>query len=334
MPLESIVILHNNLMSLSKRHPERQELIENFAKGFGVSVSTIRRALREYTKPSLVKRSDFNLPRTISPVEMKQYCELIAALKIRTTNKKGRHISTGKALWILENHGVEIEGRKILIPKGLLTTSTINRHLKRQGFSGKNLWIEPVVVHFQAEKSNDCWQVDFTFSELKRLRRDHSNEGGKIGMEKQLLLASAVDDRSGVCYQEYFLSDGENVLMALQFLFNAMSVKKQKDFPFQGIPGMLYIDNGPISKSLVFRRVMELLGIQVQTHLPKNGDGRRTTARSKGKVERPFRTIQDNLETLYHFHQPQNLEEANQWLWTYLKKYNAMPHRTQDHSRL
>jgi hypothetical protein len=29
---------------------------------------------------------------------MEQYCELIAALKVRTSNKKGRHLSTGEAI--------------------------------------------------------------------------------------------------------------------------------------------------------------------------------------------------------------------------------------------
>jgi hypothetical protein len=113
-----------------------------------------------------------------------------------------------------------------------------------------------------------------------------------------------------------------------------MSAKKQKNFPFQGIPKALYIDNGPIAKSLLFRRVMEQLGIQVLTHLPQGNDGRRTTSRSKGKVERPFRTIQDGFETLYHFHKPQTLEEANDWLWNYLGHYNTMPHRSEEHSRL
>jgi hypothetical protein len=42
--------------------------------------------------------------------------------------------------------------------------------------------------------------------------------------------------------------------------------------------------------------------------------GRRVTARSKGKVERPFRTVKEAHETLYHFHTPQNEAEANLWL--------------------
>jgi hypothetical protein len=38
---------------------------------------------------------------------------------------------------------------------------------------------------------------------------------------------------------------------------------------------------------------MDYLEIDVQTHLPRGHDGRRTTARAKGKVERPFRTVKE-----------------------------------------
>ena len=41
---------------------------------------------------------------------------------------------------------------------------------------------------------------------------------------------------------------------------------------------------------------MESLGIEVITHMPADSDGNRTTARSKGKVERPFRTVNEAHE--------------------------------------
>jgi hypothetical protein len=80
--------------------------------------------------------------------------------------------------------------------------------------------------------------------------------------------------------------------------------------------------------------VMEYLGVQVVTHMPAGSDGRRVTARSKGKVERPFRTIKEAHETLYHFHQPQTEAEANLWLHRHLLNYNDQSHRTEAHSRL
>ena len=51
-----------------------------------------------------------------------------------------------------------------------------------------------------------------------------------------MALAGVTDDRSGVCYQEYHLVKGEDAMTALLFLFNAMSPKKDKSCPFQGIP--------------------------------------------------------------------------------------------------
>lgn len=329
LPTEVIVSLYNQLASLSAKNPNRKLLIEETAQAFNVSLSTVRRALKNYRQPRSIERSDYNHPRKISRDEMFLYCELIAALKIRSTNRKGKQLSTPRAIDILENHGIDLEGRRIKSPKGLLTKPTVNRYLKRLGLTSKNFLCEPVVSRFQATYSNECWQLDFTPSELKYL------PDGTKAMEKQsLLLASIVDDRSGVMYQEYHLSEGENVLMALRFLFNAMSPKPHQGFSCQGIPSMIYLDNGSVAKSLVFQRVCRQLGIEIRTHIPAGKDGRRTTARSKGKVERAFNTVQNQLETLYHFHKPSSLEEANNWLWNYLINYNSLSHRHEKHSRL
>jgi hypothetical protein len=137
---------------------------------------------------------------------------------------------------------------------------------------------------------------------------------GRIGGNPLLILYSVVNDRSGVCYQEYHCVYGEDVTAALRLLFNAMTAKPSDGCPFQGIPEMIYTDNGPIAKSHVFQNVMECLGMKLATHIPAGKDGRRVTARSKGKVERPFRTVKEAYQTLYHFHEPENEVEANLWL--------------------
>jgi len=328
LPTEVIVGLYHQLSNLSAKNPNRKLLIQETAQVFNVSLSTVRRTLKNYCEPRSIQRSDYNRPRKISREEMLSYCEVIAALKIRSTNKKGKQLSTPRAIWILENHGVDLEDKRIILPKGLLTKPTVNRYLKRLGLISKNFLCQPVVVRFQATYSNECWQLDFTPSDLKHLPSNNT------GDKQSLLLASVVDDRSGMMYQEYHLSEGENVLMALRFLFNAMSPKPQKHLPFQGIPAMIYLDNGPVAKSLVFQRVCKQLGIEIRTHMPSGKDGRRITARSKGKVERAFNTVQSQLETLYHFHKPSSLEEANSWLWNYLAHYNSLPHRYEQHSRL
>jgi len=75
------------------------------------------------------------------------------------------------------------------------------------------------------------------------------------------------------------------------------------------------------------------LGIAWQTHMAAGKDGTRVTARSKGKMERPFSTVKEAHETLYHFHKPETEAQANTWLLRYLMRYNDQQHRSPSHSR-
>ena len=38
---------------------------------------------------------------------MERFCELVAAIKLRTTNLKNRHLSTGRTIELLVEHGIE-----------------------------------------------------------------------------------------------------------------------------------------------------------------------------------------------------------------------------------
>lgn len=209
---------------------------------------------------------------------------------------------------------------------------TVNRYLSLLRLDQPHLLREPPAVRFQAEHSNDCWQFDMSPSDLKRIDKPEWIDPAKG--EPILMLFSVVDDRSGVGYQEYRCVYGEDAESALRFLFNTMAAKADAAFPFQGRPKMIYLDNGPVAKSRVFQNVMLALGIEWMTHIPAGKDGTRTTARSKGKVERPFRTVKEAHETLYHFHKPETEKQANEWLMRYLLRYNDQDHRSEKHSRL
>jgi hypothetical protein len=58
---------------------------------------------------------------------MEYYCELIAALKVRTSNKKARHLSTGEAIRLIEEFRVETPGGLSKAQKSLFKTTTVNR---------------------------------------------------------------------------------------------------------------------------------------------------------------------------------------------------------------
>jgi hypothetical protein len=322
--------LDRQLLGLPRRSSERRLIIREMAAFYGVSESNLYRALRSHLRPKAVRRSDRGLPRVLPREEMERYCELIAAVKLRTSNKKGRCLSTGETIRLLEGFGVETPEGLVKIYPGVLKRSTVNRYLQQWGFDKQSWTRQPAAVRFQAEHSNECWQFDLSPSDLKQIKAPPWLRADRAA--PTLMLFSVVDDRSGVAYQEYRCVYGEDVEAGLRFLFNAMSEKT--GFPFQGIPQMIYTDNGPIAKSRVFQQVMRYLKIELRTHLPAGGDGRRVTAWSKGKVERPFRTVKEMHETLYHFHEPSTEEEANAWLMNFLLRYNSIQHRSEPHSRI
>ena len=216
--------------------------------------------------------------------------------------------------------------------QGLLRKSTVDAYLQQLRLDQPRLHQQPIAVRFQAEHSNDCWQFDISPSDLKHIDKPERVDPAKG--QPTLALFSVVDDRSGTAFVEYRCIYGEDAESALRFLFNAMAPKADMENPFQGRPKMIYLDNGPVAKSRVFQNVMQALDIAWQTHIPAGKDGRRVTARSKGKVERPFRTVKEAHETLYHFHKPETEKEANEWLSRYLVRYNGQRHRSEPHSRL
>ena len=329
---EVLIDLHRRIENLPARDAARREIIKQASDLYGVSESTLYRQLSQVKKPKSVQRSDANRPRNIPEDKMMQYCEIIAALKIRTTNKNGRHISTVTALDVLESTGVDSEYGFIKLPKGLLNKATVNRYLALYGLDKSNLIKHAPAVRFQAKHSNECWQFDLSPSDLKSVDEPIWYDKSK-GLPI-LMLYSIVDDRSGVCYQQYRNVHGEDAGNALRFLFDAMAPKDDPDMPFHGIPNVIYMDNGPIAKSTVFQNVMRFLGIEIKIHMPDNKDKRRKTARSKGKVERAFRTVKECHEVLYHLREPKNEIEANGMLSDYLIKYNDHQHRAEPHSRM
>ena len=205
-------------------------------------------------------------------------------------------------------------------PEGLLHKTTVNRYLQLWGYDHARMTRAPAAVRFEARTSNALWQFDISPSDLQEIQQPTWIDRDRRGLPI-LMLFSVADDRSAAAYQGYRCVYGENAESGLRFLFNAMAPKDETGQAVQGIPEALYLDNGPIAGSGVFNTVVERLGVRVMTHVPAGRDGRRPTARSKGKVERPFRTVKEAHETLYHFHKPETEAAANAWLSRYIDRY-------------
>src|SRR3546814_9021887 len=132
-PGEALIDLRRRLSLLPPRDPGRTEIIARAAEAYGISIWTLYRALRELNRPKSVRRSDHGATRVAPQAEMERYAEIVAALKIRTTNKKGRHVSTARAIEFLETDGVETPEGLVKVAPGLLKRATIDRLLRSSG---------------------------------------------------------------------------------------------------------------------------------------------------------------------------------------------------------
>lgn len=96
IPVDSLLQLRQRLILLPRKIPERARQVQAVAELYGMSSNTVYRALHAFNKPHAVHRADHGKPRKLPKAEPERYCDLVAALKLRTTNKNNRHLSTGK----------------------------------------------------------------------------------------------------------------------------------------------------------------------------------------------------------------------------------------------
>ena len=99
----ALLDLQRRLGALPSRSSQRRGLIQEASTVYGVSEPTLYRLLRQRRQPRLIGRSDRGVPRVLPKAELERYLELIAALKVRTSNRNGRHLSTREAIRLLED---------------------------------------------------------------------------------------------------------------------------------------------------------------------------------------------------------------------------------------
>lgn len=171
IPAEALLDLRRRLDALSPRHRGRRALVESAAALFGVSRATVYRALAGQLRPRGLRRADRGEPRKIPRAELEHYCELVAALKLRTSNLKGRRLSTARCISLLEDYGVETPKGLVRAPKGVLHKATVNRYLQLWGYDHARMTRAPAAVRFEARTSNALWQFDISPSDLKDIEQ-------------------------------------------------------------------------------------------------------------------------------------------------------------------
>ena len=115
------VDLRRRLDRLAPRDAGCGRLVAAAAEPHGVSRATLYRQLGDHRRPRPAHRADRGRPRAMPVGALERYRELVAALKVRTENRKGRRLPTARAIALLERHGVGTPEGLVQAPAGRLS---------------------------------------------------------------------------------------------------------------------------------------------------------------------------------------------------------------------
>jgi putative transposase len=158
---------------------------------------------------------------------------------------------------------------------------TIQRHLARSGLAWKGSQIARALGRFEAESRNELWTGDALHGPLIDGRR--------------VFLFCFIDDHSRLL-AGYRWAAREDVLNASGALRAAIAAR--------GLPNAVYVDNGSPFVSGQLLRACAVLGIGLIHSTPGRPEGR-------GKIERVFRTVREQLLVEFEDRPPATLQELN-----------------------
>ncbi len=190
----------------------------------------------------------------------------------------------------------------------------VNRETLRQWMLEEGLWevSKKGQKHRQWRERREC------FGEL--VQADGSHHDWLEGRGPWLVLMGYIDDATGEVFAWFY--DYEGTMPAMESFYRY--IKKY------GLPHSLYMDKHSTYQSPAepnveeqlegrkkmltqFGRALEELGVElIPAHSPQ----------AKGRIERLFKTFQDRVVKEMRLSEVKTKEEANQFLETYLLKYN------------
>lgn len=256
-----------------------------------ISERTLRRWIASYRENGFdgllrQKRSDAGVNKSISPEALSLAEEMRRELPRR---------SSGLICELLER-----EGHKV-------ARSTLERHLREKGLSGKQLTSEAKACgatrRFVRIGRNTLWQSDVKYG-------PYLPEANNPDKKFRTYLLVIIDDATRFVVHAEFYPDQK-----LPILEHGL----RKAILRNGAPKSIYVDNGKIFTSIWLQLACANLNIRHLKARPYN-------AEAKGKVERFNRTVEAFLSEL-SLQKAQTLEELNNLFGAWLSEgYNNKPH--------
>lgn len=184
--------------------------------------------------------------------------------------------------------------------------STLERHLRRQGLSGREIQVEQKQVasrRFNRQGRNTLWQADLKYGPYLP---DPEDPGRKM----RTYLVAIIDDATRLVVHGEFYDSQK--LPVLEDAFRKAIIRC-------GVPDNLYVDNGKIFVSQWLRLACAKLRIR---HL----NTKAYSPEAKGKIERWNRTVEEFIQEV-QLEKPQTLERLNELFRAWLSEgYNHREH--------
>jgi putative transposase len=182
--------------------------------------------------------------------------------------------------------------------------STVQRFLRQVEVPQTD---QPERRRFAFAHANACWQSDVCVGPYLI--------NSKAGRKQKTNLVAILDDSSRLFVHAEFHFEANNA--AFESVFKTALLKR-------GTPQRLYVDNGKIYHSRQIQAICAHLGIALCHATPYQPQG-------KGKIERAFRTLRQQLFSRLEPDDLVSLEALNQRLAHYLEQtYNNRPHSALD----
>ena len=194
------------------------------------------------------------------------------------------------------------------ITKKQVSYATINRLLKKHKLAGRNhisFHPEKERKRFAYDKVNVLWQADLSHGPYLPID----------GRMKKTFLIAYIDDCSRlVPYAKFFFSEK----------FDGLREVTKQALIRRGKPTIIYADNGKIYRSETLQYACAELGITLAHTKPYD-------PKSKGKIERFFKTVQTRFYPLLQVDPVHSLTKLNERFWQWLEEdYHRKPHASLD----
>jgi transposase InsO family protein len=255
-----------------------------------LSYRTVGRYLKAYEengfeglKPKTPERTESHL----LPANYQKLVEIAIELRRECPSRSVRDIIT-----ILE-----LEGH---VKPGILSRSTLQRHLHRNGFGANQVKVYTqngaAARRFQKQHRSMLWQGDIKYGPYLPI--------GKDGAKKQTYLAAFIDDATRFIVGAGFYGDQKAGIIE----DNLRSAVMQ-----YGLPDAIYVDNGKQYRSKLLERACMKLGIKLKFAKPYSPE-------AKGKIEVFNRRINSFLSEVALM-EVTSLGELNTQLELWLREY-------------